>query len=517
MSLEAYTSKPIRIAIVVIFTGVLFITGFYLVQNASAEPGFSTPNTDPITEIRSSETSTQTVYLPIMSSNYPWISPFAIESNLSLAAGSPYLTKTVELNVGWARMGNRISWRELQPNPGDEINWSLLASFEEELGNLRSAGITPVVIIQDSPHWAVIPNVRQDGKPTSCGPIAEAYFDEFADFVRQLVERYKSPTFNVHDWEIGNEPDIDPHGVAVDSIYGCWGRFDDDLYGGEHYGEMLKRIAPVIKAADPSAKVWVGGLLLDSPNSSPVYGSRPELFFKGILESGAAPYFDIVPYHAYIGYNANFTGDYEREASPNWKDSGGIIVGKARYLRQLMSEYNVHKPLSVNEMSLFCYEDPKYPPEDPTCMVGLTNEQLEPYYEAQADFLVRSMVRGLSENLVGFTWYTLNGPGWRNGGLLNSDQTPRPAYIAYQQLAQQLDKTSYIAPVDSYGSNIEAYAFSRSSQKVHVLWTGTTDSSAVVAVPSGFIEAYTRDGTPLSPSNGLLPVEFSPIYIILSP
>ena len=185
-------------------------------------------------------------------------------------------------------MGNRISWRELQPNPGDEINWSLLASFEEELGNLRAAGITPVVIIQDSPHWAVIPKVRQDGKPTSCGPIAEAYFDEFADFVRQLAERYKSPEFNIHNWEIGNEPDIDPNGVVVDSIFGCWGDFADDLYGGEHYGEMLKHITPVIKAADPSAKVWIGGLLLDSPNSIPAYGSRPELFFKGILESGAA-------------------------------------------------------------------------------------------------------------------------------------------------------------------------------------------------------------------------------------
>jgi hypothetical protein len=413
-------------------------------------------------------------------------------------------------------MGGRISWRELQPNPGDEINWELLASFEEELRNLRSANITPVVIIKDSPHWALVPNVRQDGKPTSCGPIDELYFDEFADFVRQLVERYKTPEFNLHTWELGNEPDIDPDSVQIDSIFGCWGNSDDPLYGGEHYGDMLKYITPVIKAADPTANVWIGGLLLDSPNTAFPIG-KPELFLKGILESGAAPYFDVVPYHSYIGYNEAFTGDYERDNNPKWDAWGGIIVGKAKYLRQLMSEYGVQKPLYVNEMSQFCYEDPDNPPPTPTCMAGLTDEQLEPYYESQANFLVRSKVRGLSENLKGFAWYELGGPGWRNGGLLKSDQTPRPVYTAYQQLAHQLDKTSYIAPVD-YGSSIEAYAFKRGSEQVHVLWTGTTDSSTEIPVPSGFIEAYTKDGTPLPPpSNGLLPVGFSPIYIILSP
>ena len=256
-------------------------------------------------------------------------------------------------------------------------------------------------------------------------------------------------------------------------------------------------------------------MLLDSPNSDPANG-RPEFFLKGILASGAAPYFDVVPYHSYIGYNSAFTGDYEREGSQKWEISGGIIVGKARYLRQLMSEYGVQKPLHVNEMSLFCFEDPDKPPDTPTCMAGLTDEQLEPYYETQADFLVRSEVRGLSENLMGFTWYTLEGPGWRNGGLLKSDQSPRPVYTAYQQLAYQLDRTRYIAPVD-YGSNIEAYAFKRGSEQVHVLWTGTTDSSTEIAVPPGFIEAYTRDGTPLPPSNGLLQVGFNPIYIIREP
>lgn len=512
MSLQVYTSRRIRIAIVVIFTGVLFITGFYLVQNASAEPGFSTPTSDPITEIRSSETSTQTVYLPIMSSNYPWISPFGIESLRQLTTGSTILNRTTDLNAGWVRMStnqHRISWSRLQPNKNGPIDWGQLTAFEDELRNLNSAGITPVVMIFDFPEWAV-----GVGQPP-CAPVQSENFAAFADFLGQLVDHYKTPEFNVHHWELGNEPDVDPDLLTEFNIYGCWGDIDDPYYGGRHYGDMLKTVTPVIKQKDPHAKVWIGGLLLDSPDTNFPFG-KPEWFLKGILESGAAPYFDILPYHAYIGYNANFSGDYEKEASQKWKDSGGIIVGKARYLRQLMSQYGVQKPLFVNEMSLFCYEDPDDPPPTPTCMSGLSDEQLGPYYQAQANYLVRSMVRGLSENLMGFIWYTLEGPGWRNGGLLKNDQSPRPVYTAYQELVMQLDRARYIAPVD-YGSQVEAYAFRRGSQQVDILWTGTTSSSTEVAVPPGFVEAYTRDGTELLPSKGMLPVGFEPIYIIREP
>ncbi|MCK5429543.1 MAG: hypothetical protein KAI94_08740, partial [Anaerolineales bacterium] len=210
MALPVSHNRLIRIALITLFMGIFFGTGVHLVQSVSAEPELSLQAADSTYAISSSETITQTVYLPIVANNYPWISPFGAEATNRFSTGSTLLSRANELNISWTRMGRRISWRWLQPNPGDEINWDLLASFEEELRNLRAANITPVVIIYDSPHWAVIPEVRQDGQDTSCGPIAEDYFDEFADFVRQLVERYKTPEFNVHTWELGNEVDADP-------------------------------------------------------------------------------------------------------------------------------------------------------------------------------------------------------------------------------------------------------------------------------------------------------------------
>src|SRR5262245_2034602 len=168
------------------------------------------------------------------------------------------LSRTVDLNVGWVRLADRISWRALQPNEGDPIRWDLLAGFENELRVLKQAGIAPVVLVNHYPRWATT-NIPY---PTDCGPLSTDKFEAFAQFFRALVERYAGPEFDVHRWELGNEPDVDPRLVGPDNGYGCWGDIQDPFYGGRHYGEMLKVVGPAIKAADPSAQVWIGGLLL---------------------------------------------------------------------------------------------------------------------------------------------------------------------------------------------------------------------------------------------------------------
>lgn len=504
-----------RLALISLIPMILSIlgTGIYLVQGASAESDLSLQIPVASHAFGSSETITQTVFLPVVANNYPWISPFGIESNRSLVEGSTYLTKAMELNVGWTRLGPyRVSWGELQPTEDSPIQWELLTTFESELRSLKSAGIKPVVVVQGFPDWAVVaPALLESGK---CSPIDEQYFDEFADFMRQLVNRYKTPEFNVHDWEIGNEPDVDPdhYSISRDNIFGCWGDYDDPFYGGEHYGNMLKAVSPKIKAEDFRARIWIGGLLLDSPDSDSnpqcdIPGHcRSELFFEGILVSGAAPYFDILPYHWHRTYYSSPDGkqiDYDLMYHA-WTDWGGGSVGKARFLRQLMSQYGVEKPVVLNEIALRCQN------WKPDC-IPLEDD----FYQAQANFLIRSLTRTLSEDVMGYIWYTLNGPGWENSGLLDENQEPRRSFIAYQNISQLLQNTKYISTVD-YGSDIEAYAFKRGSEQVHILWT-RTDLPTQIAKPSGFIEAIEWDGKPLTSSNGLLAVGFNPIYIIISP
>lgn len=442
------------------------------------------------------------VFLPLVFRAYPWPSPFGIETNRPLLG--TLAERADALGTRWVRL-NRVSWRDLQPEEGDPYDWSLLSSFEDELRSIKTLGMTPVVIVQHSPRWATV----NEPFETDCGAVRADKFGAFASFMAALVERYSVPEFNVKHWELGNEPDLDPSLVAVDNAFGCWGDIDDPYYGGRHYGEMLKVVSPAIKAVDPEAKVLIGGLLLSSPETTDPDLGRPELFLQGILEAGAASYFDILPYHAYPSYTGAEI-DYDNEQAVPWKPLGGWTLGKARYLRDLMSDYGVNKPLHLNEVALSCNPDwfDCTPPIDPV------------FFDAQANFLVRTFVRDLSEDLRGFIWYTLDGPGWRGGGLLYADESPRPSYYAYQNLATRLAQSVFVETLDDYGTDVEAYAFVSPSRRVHVLWSIDMTPDVVTVPQSDFQAAYDRKGATIAPvavgDDYQFTVGFSPIYFSLN-
>jgi len=410
-------------------------------------------------------------------------------------------------------MGLQVSWKNLQPNEGDPIQWNLLATFEEELRGLRASGITPIVIVKDTPEWAAeLVNIGGQLQYAPCGPIQAAKFGVFAEFVKALVQRYRMPEFNVHDWEIGNEPDVDPDDAKVlDFAFGCWGdRTDLTYFNGDHYGEMLKMVGPQIRNTDPAARIWVGGLLLANPNSPDVTG-KPENFLRGILAAGAAPYIDIVGYHWHPSYWGEYI-DYDITYN-NWTSTGGGVVGKARYLRQLMSEYGVSKPLFLNETGFGC----KVETETDPCWETTPPDE---FYLLQSDLLVRMGVRAISENVLGFTWYTLTGPGWRFSGLLDEAQLPRTAYYTYQTLSQQLQGARYLGAVN-YANEVEAYEFRRSLQRVHVVWAKSNIGLTILVPQSKFVAAYNKLGVEITPplvgTNYEISVGFSPIYIIRNP
>jgi hypothetical protein len=454
-----------------------------------------------------------TVYFPLTSANSPYLSPFAFESGRKLTSGTTILTRGIELGTSWTRSNNRISWRQLQPNEGDVIRWELLESFENELRQLKAAGIRSVVIVDDYPAWAVQERLSGDDPPklSLCAPLKEDKLDDFAAFVREIVKKYKTSQFNVHDWELGNEPDVDPSLVLADSGFGCWGDIQDPYYGGEYYGEMIKVVSQAIKAEDKRAVVWLGGLLLAAPEpTDPVAFGHPELFFQGVLQAGAADYFDIVTYHWYPSYTGSNIDHDLNIPNGKWNSWGGGTLGKALFLRQTMQAYGVDKPLVLNETAMGCPDNwPRCAPPPPA------------FYLAQGDYLVRSFTRGLSGGIAGFAWYTLNGPGWRSTGLLDVDDNIMPAYTAYQQFTARMKQAWYIGPA-GYGAGFEAYEFARVGSRLHVVWAREETTAGTISIPaSQFIEAWTRDGDNILPvyngANAELWVGFSPIYVILTP
>lgn len=439
------------------------------------------------------------VYLPLVSKITPWY-PLGLQVD-GVQPSSALLDSAEDLRVGWMR--GAIVWRDVQPNEGGPIRWERLQDFDRTVQALAQRGIRSQIVIYDSPAWATINKPFQ----TSCGAIRSDKFAAFADFMRQIIARYKQPQFNIHDWELGNEVDVDPSLLGPDSWFGCWGDINDPYYGGRQYGEMLKVVTPVMRAEDSAVRVWHAGLLLDNPNTTAAARGKPERFLNGVLEAGGGPYFDVLAFHGYATFG-NKRIDYERDPVSAWYEQGGVVIGKARFLKKILSDYGLSKPLFLNETSLMCPDTGKY-----RAWCVPTNAA---FTQMQSIYLVRSFTRGMAEGLIGMTWFSLNGPGWRSTGLLHGD-TPTPAYNAYRQLINQLWRAELQPTPSSYGSAVEAYAFRKEDSVVQVVWA-TQDKPVAIKVPRAtFISASDMLGKPITArlknDSYTLDVPFEPIYI----
>jgi hypothetical protein len=320
-----------------------------------------------------------------------------------------------------------------------------------------------------------------------------------------LVERYGRSPYNVRYWELGNEPDVDPSLVSAHSGFGCWGDKDDPYYGGRYYAEMLKVAYPAIKRADPRAQVLIGGLLLDCDPEDPDCSEPPHdpdnaRFLEGILENGAGDYFDIVSFHGYPG------GSLQQDMNlDTWDQRGGVVLGKIDYLREVMADYGVDKPLMHTEGSLGITCDPSEPNCDPPN---------DAFYESQADYVVWLFVRNWAEGLLGTIWYPFDGPGWRLNGMLDANQEPRQAYVAYEFLTETLSDMSYDGRLTQF-PELQAFSFHNLNRRVWVLWT-TSDTAQVFTLPVSTQVVYDKYGNDITPTGDDLWIN-SPVYVEMSP
>jgi hypothetical protein len=444
------------------------------------------------------------IYLPIVYKK-PTLNPFGVEPIFSLYPGSNSTGYTTGIHANYARLNGRISWFDLQPVEGEPINWALLAGFESELRTLQAANITPIIIVDDYPRWATDNTVRIDGLPTSCGPLLPERYADFARFMRELVTRYSTSEFNAHIWEMGNEPDVDPDTVAPDSDFGCWGDADDPFYNGRAYGQMLMTVTPVIRAVDPQAQVWIGGLLLDRPYSNDGNIGQPEDFFRGILEAGADPYFDMISYHAYLGYNS-LRKDEDILDTTVWYGWGGMLRGKASYLRRIMDDYGVdYKPVFITETSQLCGWCEDYP------------DYLPGLFDMQANLVPRSFPRAMAAEISGFIWFPLEECFWQYSSLLDQWMIPKPAYNSYQTFNAMVGDATFIGFV-AYAWGIEAYTFHKGAFRIDIIFA-VEDISYTISVPqANYIAAYDRFGDLITPtlagSDYSLNIQYEPIYLV---
>ncbi len=405
------------------------------------------------------------------------------------------LTGFQAAGIQWTRR-NAFFWSDVEPVEGQR-NWDAVTSIEQDLAKASKQGINTILIVRSTPLWA------QKVYGHSCGAIKADKFQAFASFMRDLVARYSVPPYNVKYWELGNEPDVDPSLVAADSLFGCWGDQNDPAYGGSYYAQMLKVVYPAIKAADPQAQVLNGGLLLDCDPTHPPQGKdcKPALFFKGILAGGGANYFDIVSFHGYPQYSGTWN---TAENTGPWQPRGGTVLGKLSYLREIMNEYGVDKPIFLTEGSLTCAES----------NIKYCSPPGNKFFNDQAYYAVLLYLRNWAAGIAGTIWYDFEGPGWRYGSMLDGNQKPKPDYNAFMFLLKELKGAEYHKEIIDY-ENVQVYEFSLPEKRVWVLWS-KDDKSHVIIPPGDALQAFDTFGNVIAPANNGITFT-SPIYMELKP
>ena len=155
-------------------------------------------------------------------------------------------------------------------------------------------------------------------------------FQDFADFVTAVVERYRG---RVHYYQLWNEPNIYPE----------WGKRP---VSPEEYTALLKAGAAAARAADPDVVIIAGALASTIDLDGTVNAGRnfnDLLFLQRMYDAGAADAFDVM---ATQGYGL-WSGPTDHRMHPRVMN-----FGRVQFIRDLMVQNgDARKPIWISEMN----------------------------------------------------------------------------------------------------------------------------------------------------------------------
>lgn len=372
----------------------------------------------------------------------------------------------------WVRAS--VYWNAVEP--ADTVpasyNWGM---SDGDLNPIINAGLTPVVLIAKTPAWA---------GPYECGPIDttdSGIMADFAEFMQAVAARYPA----VAVWGLYHE--VDSAVVVPGFSDGCFG---NDVTGDLNangvqdtadYAEMLATARKAVRLANPNAEVGISvafdnfdtatcpsGYPGNCPaNSTMNYNFLPDLFayMTAHPRPSGEEYADIIGYSYFDIYG----GYWESQTDASYHG----IQAKAQFLRQLMQDAGVNFKLYVGQTG----ED------SGIASVGL---------DGQSQCLVTEMVRGAAAGLQGTSWWLIvDVPDYNwDYGLLDAALNPKPAYTAYQVLAQQLAGSVFETSLSK--KQVEGYQFAQGNKKTAVLWsTAIADQSFVPCASTHSPKSFT--------------------------
>jgi hypothetical protein len=417
---------------------------------------------------------THTVHLPLAARTYVagYVPPFGVVMYGGVNDGAG-LDEMEAAGSEWVT--TFLHWASMEP-ADDSYDWS---SFDKKVQNAQEAGMDVFALFKDNPSWAAaLPG----------GPVTDT--QDLVEFVTDMAERYDCDGIDdapgspcVHTWSFYPEPDNgDP--VRAEQGKGCWGDDTDPRCGdGADYAEMLSQVSPAVHAADPKARVLIGGLAYDYFEPAGPF-VRP--FLTDTLSAlngypgGAGAYIDAVAFNYYPINQARWP----------------TIRGKTAEIKGIMARHGVGDlPLVCPEMGY--WSSPAH---------GSSREE-------QAARLVQMYVRGLSMDIRPLSWYKVFDAAEagsdedlypdRTSGLLDVDGNPKPSYYAYQTMAEELNQASYIRELDKQG--VEGYVFQIPDGREKMVAWATVSGGAQVVFPYGCLRLVETEGgvrTPIYDGDG---------------
>jgi polysaccharide biosynthesis protein PslG len=349
------------------------------------------------------------------------VNPLGVNTFLHEEVDPDNVERTLDMiadaGFGWIRQ--IFVWSEIEQAPGvfwdERHDISTWEKYDRIVEAANERGLEIVARLDKPPVWAQEQrgNVEQfpDGPPDD--------YQDYADFVTAVVERYQGQISYVQIW---NEPNL---GVE-------WGGLDIDPVA---FTELLAAGYEAVKAVDPEISVLMPGL---APNDQTGPENLSDLIFlEEMYEAGAADYFDIA---AVMVYGYGFS-PWDRRISFERNNFSRPIQ-----TREIMEDYGDHdKPIWAVEYGWVSL------PED---WDGDPSPWGEPVSEEeQAEYLYDGYLRAQREwpwmgamMIWAFRWPTdpqeehqIDNPtlGFR---IVDHDFQPRPAYDLLSRNAVRLDR-----------------------------------------------------------------------------
>ncbi|HPP11235.1 MAG TPA: hypothetical protein PKW42_00725 [bacterium] len=426
--------------------------------------------------------------------------------------------------ITWAKaMGQGFSWDDIEPRPPVKGKHSYRWDHTDRLIlEYQRAGFKNFhIYVKSMNRWA-------SSKPIACrgsSPIKPEFLDDYKAFLQALVQRY-----NI------NHPDHVPgllYSVEYWEIEAEWGT---GFWQGtlEEYIDLLRVAYPVVKKANPEAKViligfFLAGVFEGHPDIEqiPAVLSRLPSKLRKVCEQYLADIkkllsypelFDVVEFHSLS----------------DWSE----IMGMSRFLKKTMREYGYEKPVWVGDVNytaspLVFWGQPIPPytekqlPAIKTTLHILANvkhprhKEVEAWFRAeQSKGLVKKVVLAMAEGLSGINvgnmkdeklfavFPEITGTVAFQGivetkGMPPGPGKPRPAYYSLRLLSQKLMNFSAVKQLN-LGSGIYAYEFTVHGHTVYVLWyddghrylPGDIEPSVTVEIPLPE-QKYTLTETPV--------------------